>query len=93
MGNAGWQAPTFADVNGDGELEVLLGSTDGGIHALRAKTGTNAEHFPVWAQVSRKSYTFPSSGCIKVMAHNRMHIQACNISARAFCWHCSKLAI
>lgn len=45
------QAPTFADVNDDGLLEVLMGGTNGAIYVLMGDSGQNAPNFPVYAQV------------------------------------------
>ena len=52
------QAPTFADVNADGELEVLLGGTSGAIFALSGISGEDSRNFPFYTQVP----CFPGSG-------------------------------
>ena len=46
------QAPTFADVDADGELEVLLGTTSGAIYVLRGNSGETAPNFPIYSQVT-----------------------------------------
>ena len=40
------QAVTFGDVNGDGELEVVFGTTSGYLYAISGKTGRDIAHFP-----------------------------------------------
>ena len=40
------QAVTFGDVNGDGELEVVFGTTSGYLYAVSGKTGLNIPNFP-----------------------------------------------
>ncbi len=38
--------PSFADVDGDGKLEVLVGDEDGRIHAIR-RSGKEAKNYPI----------------------------------------------
>ncbi len=40
------QAVTFGDVNGDGELEVVFGTTSGYLYAISGKTGLDIPNFP-----------------------------------------------
>ena len=40
------QAVTFGDVNGDGELEVVFGTSSGYLYALSGKTGLDLPNFP-----------------------------------------------
>ena len=40
------QAVTFGDINGDGELEVVFGTTSGYLYAVSGKTGRDIAHFP-----------------------------------------------
>lgn len=40
------QAPTFGDINGDGALEVVLGSASGAVFALAGATGRDVAPFP-----------------------------------------------
>eukprot|EP01114_Cavostelium_apophysatum_P007935 TRINITY_DN2015_c0_g1_i4.p1 TRINITY_DN2015_c0_g1~~TRINITY_DN2015_c0_g1_i4.p1 ORF type:complete len:619 (-),score=171.94 TRINITY_DN2015_c0_g1_i4:75-1931(-) len=41
------QAPVIGDVNGDGELDVVLGTTEGHIFAFDGVDGQLLDHFPV----------------------------------------------
>ena len=43
------ETPTLGDVNGDGILDIVFGTTAGGIYALHGKTGAVLEHFPILA--------------------------------------------
>ena len=45
------QAPSFADVNEDGFLEVILGAADGGVYVLSGLTGLDMPGFPFYTQV------------------------------------------
>lgn len=47
------QAATFGDVNGDGELEVIFGTSSGYLYAVSGKTGRDIANFP-----------FRTHGCI-----------------------------
>lgn len=40
------QAVTLGDVNGDGKLEVVFGTTSGHIYALSGDTGRDITNFP-----------------------------------------------
>jgi hypothetical protein len=40
------QAVTFGDVNGDGELEVVFGTTSGYLYAVSGRTGLDIPNFP-----------------------------------------------
>lgn len=42
----GPQAVTFGDINADGKLEVVFGTTSGHIYALDAATGLDIRNFP-----------------------------------------------
>ena len=52
------QAPTFADVNGDGHLEILVGSLSGAIFVLD-RAGRDVENFPFYTQVAQPSLSSP----------------------------------
>ncbi len=41
-----WQAPVFGDVNGDGVLEVVLGSSSGVLFVLSGISGRDVAPFP-----------------------------------------------
>ena len=45
------KAPSFADVNEDGFLEVILGAADGGVYVLSGLTGLDMSGFPFYTQV------------------------------------------
>jgi hypothetical protein len=40
------QAVTFGDVNGDGQLEVVVGTLSGKIYVMSGKTGKDIKPFP-----------------------------------------------
>jgi hypothetical protein len=40
------QSVAVGDIDGDGELEVVFGTSAGGVHALRGATGLDAPGFP-----------------------------------------------
>jgi hypothetical protein len=40
------QGVMFGDVNGDGELEAVVGSFSGQVHVLSARTGKDVKPFP-----------------------------------------------
>ena len=37
---------TFGDVNGDGALEVIVGTLSGAVYVMDARTGKDVEPFP-----------------------------------------------
>lgn len=41
------QAPTLVDLDGDGLLEIVCGTSSGDVIALRGKDGSSMPHFPV----------------------------------------------
>lgn len=44
---------TFADVNGDGELEVVVGTYNGRVYVLHGATGTDVAPFPFQVEGGR----------------------------------------
>ena len=44
------QGVTLGDVDGDGELEVAVGTSSGAIHVLRGSTGVPMKPFPFYTQ-------------------------------------------
>ena len=50
------QAPSFADVNGDGYLEILTSSVSGAVYVMD-RHGRDLRNFPFYTQVSFSSYT------------------------------------
>ncbi len=45
------QSVTLGDVDGDGALEVVVGTASGDIHVVRAATGADVAPFPFRTQV------------------------------------------
>ncbi len=43
--------PVLADINRDGVLDIVSGTTDGAIHALSGSTGRELPGFPVWTDM------------------------------------------
>lgn len=44
------QAASLGDVNGDGKLEVVVGTEGGALHVLEGSTGTSLPNFPFQAR-------------------------------------------
>lgn len=60
LGSAITQAATFADVNGDGLLEILIASTSGAIHVLEGISGRDTANFPFYTQGRVMSKVLPT---------------------------------
>src|ERR1035437_2743335 len=61
IGSSGESAPTMADIEGNGKLDTIIGTSDGTVHAIRPD-GTEAPGFPV--------HTDPAIGMDPSYAHN-----------------------
>jgi hypothetical protein len=52
LGGSGESSPVLADMDGDGVLEIVVGSTEGRVRVLNGK-GQNLPGWPVWTDVIR----------------------------------------
>lgn len=57
------QAPVFGDVNGDGVLEVVLGTATGAIAVLSGISGRDVAPFPFMTHGSISSQVSPQMSC------------------------------
>ena len=49
------QAATFADIDSDGMLEILVASANGAVYVLEGRTGRDSPNFPFYTQVDAQT--------------------------------------